>query len=165
MTVIPVVSAIFVVPVESYRLISIAKYFRSSSDPYDASNAFSTASFASSLSEILITKLSLEPDTVAETSPLLEMPDFVTSTLVLPAVVAGFLLTVLLLTLPFLLATAAAPFLAVAVGFGEAVAAPVLLPLLPPPLLFVLPLFVFPLVVSEEISPVQLSPVDAVTFL
>jgi len=85
------------------------------------------------------------------------MPDFVTSTLVLPAVVAGFLLTVLLLTLPFLLATAAAPFLAVAVGFGEAVAAPVLLPLLPPPLLFVLPLFVFPLVVSEEISPVPFS--------
>ena len=80
----PVVSVIFFVPVASYKVISIGKYFiLLKSLPYSAIRALKTDSVASVLSDILMVKLSEEPFTVTDTTPVLESP-FLSITTVVP---------------------------------------------------------------------------------
>ena len=84
----PVVSVILLVPVASYSEISMGKYLiLLRSLPYSATSARSTASVASLLSVILMVKLSEEPFTVAETTPVLDNPFLSITTVVLPLVI------------------------------------------------------------------------------
>ena len=73
----PVVSVILFIPVESYKLISIGKYFIFSNVLVSPRSACSIAACASALSVILTTKLSVEPFTFADAILVFEIPGLV----------------------------------------------------------------------------------------
>ena len=74
--------------------------------PYSAIRAFTTSSEAAALSVILITKLSEDPFTVADTTPVLDRPFLSITTVVLPpdtvpvVVLPGLLLELEFVELP-----------------------------------------------------------------
>ena len=76
-TVIPDVSVILFLPVESYKLISIGKYLMVSNVELSSNSAFSIAILASSDSVTFTTKLSVDPLTDADALSESDIPGFV----------------------------------------------------------------------------------------